>query len=96
MNRITMDDDRYQGRPCIRGLPIRVVDVLDLLARGRSRDEILAELPVLEPEDIAASLQYASRHLEAIEMARIAIDECMESVERAGRPVPVPVAGPVG
>ena len=42
---------------------IRVIDVLELLAAGESREEILAEFPYLEPEDIAASLLYAARRM---------------------------------
>lgn len=59
--RITVDPAQCGGRPCIRGLRIRVKDVLDLLAAGASRDEILADFPLLENEDITASLEYAAR-----------------------------------
>ena len=45
------------------GMRIRVIDVLELLAAGESRDEILAEFPYLEPDDIAASLLYAARRM---------------------------------
>lgn len=61
--RITVDPDRCGGRPCIRGMRIRVADVLDLLAAGLSRDEVLEELPDLEPEDIEACLRFASRRV---------------------------------
>lgn len=57
--RITINPNQCGGRPCIRGMRIRVVDVLDLLAAGLSHDQILAELPDLEKEDIEASLKYA-------------------------------------
>ena len=63
MNRITLDPEQCGGRPCIRNMRIRVVDVLDLLANGLTTPEILRELPDLEPEDIRACLQYASRKL---------------------------------
>ena len=53
-NRITIDPQQCGGRPCIRGMRIRVIDVLDLLANGLSHDEILKELPDLEIEDIKA------------------------------------------
>jgi uncharacterized protein (DUF433 family) len=62
--RITVDPGQCGGRPCIRGLRIRVSDVLDLLAAGLSAKQVLDELPDLEPEDIAASLRYASRRLD--------------------------------
>ena len=63
MNRITIDPEQCGGRPCIRGMRIRVVDVLDLLANGLTSPQVLAELPDLELEDIRACLQYASRKL---------------------------------
>ena len=59
--RITVDPNQCGGRPCLRGLQIRVKDVLDLLAAGASRDEILADYPLLEASDIAAALEYAAR-----------------------------------
>ena len=49
------------GRPCIRGLRIRVKDVLDLLAAGATREETPAGYPYLERDDIAAVLEYAER-----------------------------------
>jgi uncharacterized protein (DUF433 family) len=58
-DRITVDPRQCGGRACIRGMRIRVVDVLDLLASGMSRDEILADYPELEPEDIDACLKFA-------------------------------------
>lgn len=58
-DRITVNPDQCGGRPCIRGMRIRVIDVLDLLANGLSPDEILEELPDLELEDIRASLRFA-------------------------------------
>jgi uncharacterized protein (DUF433 family) len=61
IDRITMTADVCGGRPCIRGLRIRVKDVLSLLAAGATRDEILADYPYLEVEDIAAVLQFAAR-----------------------------------
>lgn len=61
LHRITVDPDQCGGRPCLRGLRIRVGDVLDLLAAGAGRDEILADYPLLETEDITAALEYAAR-----------------------------------
>ncbi|HRC86269.1 MAG TPA: DUF433 domain-containing protein [Thermoanaerobaculia bacterium] len=63
-DRITVDPDQCGGRPCIRGMRIRVSDVLDLLAAGLSREAILAELPDLELQDIEACLLFASRRLD--------------------------------
>jgi uncharacterized protein (DUF433 family) len=60
-DRITFDPEVCGGRPCIRGLRIRVRDILDLLAAGASRSEILHDYPYLEDEDIKAALEYAAR-----------------------------------
>ncbi|MGD0094375.1 MAG: DUF433 domain-containing protein, partial [Planctomycetota bacterium] len=49
------------GRPCVRGMRIRVTDVLDLIAAGLTNDQILDELPDLEMADIKACVQYASK-----------------------------------
>jgi uncharacterized protein (DUF433 family) len=61
LHRITVDPDQCGGRPCLRGLRIRVRDVLDLLAAGADRAEILAGHPLLEDGDITAALEYAAR-----------------------------------
>jgi uncharacterized protein (DUF433 family) len=63
-DRITVNPEQCGGRPCIRGLRIRVVDVLDLLASGLTAEQVLDELPDLEPEDILACLRYASSRLD--------------------------------
>ena len=60
LDRITVEPGKCGGRPCIRGLRVRVSDVLDMLAGGSTPDEILADFPYLEREDIAAALAYAS------------------------------------
>ena len=64
LDRITIDPEQCGGRPCIRGMRIRVVDVLDLFAAGLSAEQILAELPDLSTEDLQAALQYAARRLD--------------------------------
>lgn len=64
LERITTDPEVCGGRPCVRGLRIRVTDVLDLLASGRTPADVLADYPDLEFEDIAAVLRYASRRLD--------------------------------
>lgn len=64
MERITVDTEQCSGRPCIRGMRIRVTDVLDLLANGLTFDQVLAEFPYLETEDIQACLRFASRWLD--------------------------------
>lgn len=58
--RITVNPDQCGGRPSIRNMRIRVIDVLDLLASGLTQAEVLEELPDLEKEDIEAVLRYAS------------------------------------
>ena len=63
LDRITVNPEQCGGRPCIRGMRIRVVDVLDLYAAGLSAEQILEEMPDLEPEDLQAALQYAARRL---------------------------------
>ena len=56
-NRITIDPEVCGGRPCIRGLRIRVKDILDMLAGGATRQEILDDYPYLEDPDITAALE---------------------------------------
>ena len=58
--RITFNSDQCGGRPCIRGMRIRVKDVLDLLAARVPEEEILEDYPSLESEDIAACIEYAA------------------------------------
>lgn len=62
--RITVDPEQCGGRPCVRGMRIRVTDVLDLLASGLTPEQVLQELPDLEPEDIEACLRFASRRVD--------------------------------
>jgi uncharacterized protein (DUF433 family) len=64
LDRITSNPAQCAGRPCIRGMRIRVIDILDLLAAGCSTEQILADYPDLERDDIAAALQYARRRLD--------------------------------
>jgi uncharacterized protein (DUF433 family) len=59
--RITVDPEVCFGKPCIRGMRVRVSDVLDMLAAGASREEILTDFPYLEDADITAALSYAAR-----------------------------------
>ena len=64
LERITVNPEQCGGRPCIRGMRIRVTDVLDLFAAGLSAEQILEEMPDLEMDDLKASLQYAARWLD--------------------------------
>jgi uncharacterized protein (DUF433 family) len=64
MRRITFNPDQCGGRPCIRGMRIRVKDILEMLASGASEAEILESYPYLEREDIQASLEYAAAQVD--------------------------------
>jgi uncharacterized protein (DUF433 family) len=64
IKRITINPAQCGGRACIRGMRIRVIDILDLLAAGLSTEQVLEKLPGLEPEDIQAALRYAARRLD--------------------------------
>ncbi|HEX9728046.1 MAG TPA: DUF433 domain-containing protein [Gemmatimonadales bacterium] len=64
LERITIDPEQCGGRPCVRGMRIRVIDILQLLAAGETPDTILPQYPYLEREDIAAALLYAARRLD--------------------------------
>jgi uncharacterized protein (DUF433 family) len=57
--RITINPVQCGGRPCVRGMRIRVTDVLDLLASGLTAAQVLTEMPDLEPPDIEACLRFA-------------------------------------
>ena len=61
LDRITVEPGKCGGRPCIRGLRIRVTDILGMLAEDVSHEEILRDFPYLEPDDIRAALAYAAR-----------------------------------
>ncbi|PWU09664.1 MAG: hypothetical protein C5B47_03145 [Verrucomicrobia bacterium] len=59
-DRITFNSFQCGGRPCIRGMRIRVQDILEMLASGVTEKQILADFPDLETEDIRACLKYAA------------------------------------
>ena len=65
LDRITFNAKQCGGRACIRGMRIRVSDILDMLAGGATRAEILVDFPYLEDADISAALAYAARSAEA-------------------------------
>jgi uncharacterized protein (DUF433 family) len=64
LSRITINPELCGGRPCIRGMRIRVKDILDLMASGANREEILADYPYLETDDIDAALAYAAKQMD--------------------------------
>jgi uncharacterized protein (DUF433 family) len=59
--RITVDPNQCGGRPCIRGMRVRVTDILAMLSEGASYEDILRDFPYLEADDIKAALAYAAR-----------------------------------
>ena len=61
LQRVTFDQNVLRGKPVIRGLRVSVEMILELLAKGSTRQEILEDYPVLEPEDIRAALTYAQQ-----------------------------------
>jgi uncharacterized protein (DUF433 family) len=63
-DRITVDPAQCGGRPCVRGMRIRVTDVLDLLANGLTLEQVIEDLPDLELEDVRACLRFASRRID--------------------------------
>lgn len=63
-DRITVNPRQCGDRPCIRGMRIRVIDILELLIAGLSFEQIIEELPDLELDDIKAALLYAVRKLD--------------------------------
>ena len=64
LKRITVNPKQCGGKPCIRGMRIRISDVLDLLANGLTQAQVLEELPDLELEDIQACMVYARRRID--------------------------------
>ena len=81
MNRITLEPGKCGGRPCIRGMRIRVVDVLGMLAAGMSEAEIFADFPYLEAEDIRACLAYA---VEVLDKSFGTFEEWSSKADRLG------------
>lgn len=63
LERITVEPGKCGGRPCVRGLRVRVSDVLEMLASGMETAEILQDYPFLEREDITAALLHSARQL---------------------------------
>lgn len=64
LKRITVEEGKCGGRPCIRGYRIRVTDVLELLGAGAAIEEVLADYPFLEHEDILAAIEYAAHQVD--------------------------------
>jgi len=66
LGRITVEEGKCGGRPCIRGQRLRVTDVLELLGSGASIDEILKDYSFLEREDILAAIDYAAHQADHV------------------------------
>jgi uncharacterized protein (DUF433 family) len=64
LSRITIRAEQCHGQPCVRGLRVRVVDILQMLAGGMTSEEILGDFPFLEPDDIRAAIEYAAQSLD--------------------------------
>ena len=64
LERITINPNVCGGRPCVRGMRIRITDVLDLLTHGLTPEQIIEELPDLEIEDVRACIAYVSRRFD--------------------------------
>lgn len=64
LDRITINPKQCGGRPCIRGMRIRVTDILDLLEAGLTQAQIIDELPDLELDDVRAAAAYARRRID--------------------------------
>ena len=64
MDNITVNPKQCGGRPCIRGMRIRVKDVLDMLSNGATEKEILLDFPDLTADDIQACIAYAAAYVD--------------------------------
>lgn len=92
-SRITFNPKQCGGRPCIRGMRIRVKDVLEMLASGATPEEILQSYPYLEQEDIRACLEYAAAQIEKqnagirdlIVVSRTLVDSQLKVTEQIGQ-----------
>jgi uncharacterized protein (DUF433 family) len=60
LDRITIEPGKCGGRPCIRGSRMRVSDLLELLSHGATIDEVVADYPALERDDVLAAIAYAA------------------------------------
>jgi len=69
LNRITIEPGKCGGKPCLRGLRIRVQDILEAMAEGETPEEILADFPDLEADDIRACLVYAAMRVAHAQVA---------------------------
>ena len=66
LRRITIDPGKCGSHPCIRGMRIRVTDILQLLSAGAPYDEMLEDYPDLQREDILAAIEYAAHQTDHV------------------------------
>ena len=69
LSRITIEPGKCGGKPCIRGMRIRVSDILEMPGEGVSMEEVLADFPDLERDDILASLQFVALRSDIVQLA---------------------------
>ena len=82
LERITVEPGKCGGRPCIRGLRIRVTDILGMLADGVSHEVILNDFSYLEPDDIKAALAYAARQADHAVLQAVLTSSSMRNFRR--------------
>lgn len=68
LDRITLNPERMGGRPCVRNMRVTVGMIVGQVAAGRTADDLLADYPYLERDDIAQALRYAAWRAEEREV----------------------------
>ncbi len=71
LTRITIDPEVMGGKPCIRGMRVTVGTIVGLIATGKTVEDILAEYPYLEREDVLEALSYAAWRAEEKEISMV-------------------------
>ncbi len=71
LKRITVDPEVMGGKPCIRGMRVTVGTIVGLIATGKTVEDILAEYPYLEREDVLEALSYAAWRAEEKEISMV-------------------------
>jgi len=71
LTRITIDPEVMGGKPCIRGMRVTVGTIVGLIATGKTVENILAEYPYLEHEDVMEALSYAAWRAEEREISMV-------------------------
>jgi uncharacterized protein (DUF433 family) len=71
LTRITIDPEVMGGKPCIRGIRVTVGTIVGLIATGKTVEDVLAEYPYLEREDVLEALSYAAWRAEEKEISMV-------------------------